>query len=203
MAKTDAVRLRSPGPKCRRSPPISVPATAFSACCRHRACRPLRAAQAMACDRLRRHAPNQRSRTAPASRCRRAHSGWIIQVGALESESEARQRIDAARSQARGLLDKADPFTEPVVAKGNQKAVPRPLCRPRARPGRGGMPDAEARRYFLHHRSQLIASSELKSQSRRQAPALLRLAHSLRRRSTFRAKAPSPVRANFSSRIYG
>jgi len=50
-----------------------------------------------------------------------AHTGWIIQVGALESESEARQRIDAARSQAHGLLAKADPFTEPVVAKGDKK----------------------------------------------------------------------------------
>jgi D-alanyl-D-alanine carboxypeptidase len=50
-----------------------------------------------------------------------AHTGWIIQVGALESESEARQRIDAARSQARGLLAKADPFTEPVLAKGDRK----------------------------------------------------------------------------------
>ncbi len=50
-----------------------------------------------------------------------AHTGWIIQVGALESEGEARQRIDAARSQARGLLAKADPFTEPVVAKGERK----------------------------------------------------------------------------------
>ena len=50
-----------------------------------------------------------------------AHTGWIIQVGALESESEARQRIEAARSQARGLLSKADPFTEPVVAKGDRK----------------------------------------------------------------------------------
>jgi D-alanyl-D-alanine carboxypeptidase len=50
-----------------------------------------------------------------------AHSGWIVQVGALESESEARQRIDAARSQARGLLAKADPFTEPVVGKGDRK----------------------------------------------------------------------------------
>jgi D-alanyl-D-alanine carboxypeptidase len=49
------------------------------------------------------------------------HTGWIIQVGALESESEARQRIDAARSQAHGLLNKADPFTEPVVAKGDKK----------------------------------------------------------------------------------
>jgi D-alanyl-D-alanine carboxypeptidase len=50
-----------------------------------------------------------------------AHTGWIIQVGALESEGEARERIDAARSQARGLLSKADPFTEPVVAKGDRK----------------------------------------------------------------------------------
>jgi len=29
---------------------------------------------------------------------------WIVQVGALDSESEAQQRIDAARSQAKGLL---------------------------------------------------------------------------------------------------
>jgi D-alanyl-D-alanine carboxypeptidase len=50
-----------------------------------------------------------------------AHTGWIIQVGALDSESEARERIDAARSQARGLLSKADPFTEAVVAKGDRK----------------------------------------------------------------------------------
>ncbi len=49
------------------------------------------------------------------------HTGWIIQVGALESESEAKQRIDLARTQARGLLGKADPFTEPVVAKDNRK----------------------------------------------------------------------------------
>jgi D-alanyl-D-alanine carboxypeptidase len=50
-----------------------------------------------------------------------AHTGWIIQVGALESESEARTRIEAARGQARGLLNKAEPFTEPVVAKGDRK----------------------------------------------------------------------------------
>jgi D-alanyl-D-alanine carboxypeptidase len=50
-----------------------------------------------------------------------SHSGWIVQVGALESETEAQQRIDAARSSARGLLSKADPFTEPVVAKDNRK----------------------------------------------------------------------------------
>ena len=56
-----------------------------------------------------------------ASKPATAHTGWIVQVGALESESEARQRIDAARNQARGLLAKADPFTEPVVAKGDRK----------------------------------------------------------------------------------
>lgn len=49
------------------------------------------------------------------------HSGWIVQVGALESESEAQQRIDAARNSARGLLSKADPFTEPVLARDNRK----------------------------------------------------------------------------------
>jgi len=50
-----------------------------------------------------------------------ARTGWIIQVGALESENEARERIAAARDQAHGLLSKADPFTETVVAKGDKK----------------------------------------------------------------------------------
>jgi D-alanyl-D-alanine carboxypeptidase len=50
-----------------------------------------------------------------------AHTGWIVQVGALESEDEAQKRIEAARSNARGLLTKADPFTEPVIAKDNRK----------------------------------------------------------------------------------
>jgi D-alanyl-D-alanine carboxypeptidase len=49
------------------------------------------------------------------------HTGWIIQVGALESEGEAKQRIDLARSKASNLLSKADPFTEAVVAKDNRK----------------------------------------------------------------------------------
>ena len=38
-----------------------------------------------------------------------------------KAKARRAQRIDAARSQARGLLGKADPFTEPVVAKGNRK----------------------------------------------------------------------------------
>jgi D-alanyl-D-alanine carboxypeptidase len=48
------------------------------------------------------------------------HTGWIVQVGALESESEAQKRIEAARDHARGLLNKADPFTETVVSKGDR-----------------------------------------------------------------------------------
>ena len=49
------------------------------------------------------------------------HTGWIVQVGALETEGEAQQRIEAARNGSRGLLNKADSFTEPVVAKDNRK----------------------------------------------------------------------------------
>jgi len=49
------------------------------------------------------------------------HTGWIVQVGALESEGEAQQRIEAARNQAHGLLSKADPFTEPIIGKGDRK----------------------------------------------------------------------------------
>jgi D-alanyl-D-alanine carboxypeptidase len=51
------------------------------------------------------------------------HTGWIVQVGALDSEDEAQQRIEAARDKAHGLLSKADPFTETVIAKGDHKLV--------------------------------------------------------------------------------
>ena len=57
----------------------------------------------------------------PASAPVKVHTGWIVQVGALETEAEAQARIDAARNSSRGLLTKADSFTEPVVAKDNRK----------------------------------------------------------------------------------
>jgi D-alanyl-D-alanine carboxypeptidase len=60
------------------------------------------------------------SQSAAAAKPAAARSGWIVQVGALESENEAQQRIEAARSRAKGLLSKADPFTETVVAKDNK-----------------------------------------------------------------------------------
>ena len=62
-------------------------------------------------------AVQQNSEIKPAA----VHTGWIVQVGALDSESEARQRLETARDQAHGMLGKADPFTEPVVAKGEKK----------------------------------------------------------------------------------
>jgi D-alanyl-D-alanine carboxypeptidase len=58
---------------------------------------------------------------APSAASSKPHSGWIVQVGALESENEAQARIEAARNSAHGLLAKADPFTEAVIAKGDHK----------------------------------------------------------------------------------
>jgi D-alanyl-D-alanine carboxypeptidase len=57
----------------------------------------------------------------PASAAVKVHTGWIVQVGALETEADAQARIEAARNSSRGLLNKADSFTEPVVAKDNRK----------------------------------------------------------------------------------
>jgi D-alanyl-D-alanine carboxypeptidase len=45
-------------------------------------------------------------------------SGWIVQVGAYDVESEARERLDMVRGRVK-LLGKADPFTE-AVAKGDK-----------------------------------------------------------------------------------
>jgi D-alanyl-D-alanine carboxypeptidase len=45
---------------------------------------------------------------------------WIIQVGALESEADARSRLNEARDHARAVLGKAEPFTE-TVAKGDKQ----------------------------------------------------------------------------------
>jgi D-alanyl-D-alanine carboxypeptidase len=39
-------------------------------------------------------------------------SGWLIQIGALPDENEAKQRLETAQTKAKSLLRKADPFTE-------------------------------------------------------------------------------------------
>jgi D-alanyl-D-alanine carboxypeptidase len=63
----------------------------------------------------------QAPKTMPPSAAVKVHTGWIVQVGALETEAEAQGRIEAARNSSRGMLSKADSFTEPVVAKDNRK----------------------------------------------------------------------------------
>ncbi len=54
---------------------------------------------------------------APSQRAIR--SGWIVQVGALDSVEAAKDRLVAARSKASSLLGRADAFTEPVT-KGDK-----------------------------------------------------------------------------------
>src|SRR5262249_44819368 len=57
--------------------------------------------------------------TEPTAQPLRTHSGWMIQVGALDAEDEAKARLDAAQSKAKNLLGRAERFTEPVV-QGNK-----------------------------------------------------------------------------------
>jgi D-alanyl-D-alanine carboxypeptidase len=42
----------------------------------------------------------------------KSRGAWLIQVGALPDESEAKQRLETAQSKAKDLLGRADPFTE-------------------------------------------------------------------------------------------
>jgi len=47
------------------------------------------------------------------------HGGWMIQVGAFDTENEAKERLSSARVNAKDQLGQASPFTEPV-AKGDK-----------------------------------------------------------------------------------
>jgi len=51
---------------------------------------------------------------APA-RSTKVRTGWMVQVGAFATESEAKQHLEEAQSKAKKLLGRADPFTEPVT----------------------------------------------------------------------------------------
>jgi len=45
---------------------------------------------------------------------RQAPAGWLIQIGAFNSEAEAKQHLSEAQRQASTVLGAADPFTEGV-----------------------------------------------------------------------------------------
>ena len=84
------------------------------------------------------------------------HTGWIIQVGALESESEARQRIEARAHQARGLL------ARPIHLPNRSSPKATGSCSGPVSPGSTAIrpkryAGPEALRHLLHHRSKLIA----------------------------------------------
>jgi D-alanyl-D-alanine carboxypeptidase len=49
----------------------------------------------------------------------KARGGWLIQVGALPDEKEAKQRLETAQSKANNLLGKASSFTE-RIEKGDK-----------------------------------------------------------------------------------
>jgi D-alanyl-D-alanine carboxypeptidase len=42
-------------------------------------------------------------------------AGWVIQVGAFDAELDAQQRLSKAHAKIGHVLDRADPFTEPVL----------------------------------------------------------------------------------------
>lgn len=65
-------------------------------------------------------APAQAPGAGPAAEpAAKPRSGWIIQVGAMPDEKEARERLEAAQNKAKALLGKADPFTE-RIEKGDK-----------------------------------------------------------------------------------
>jgi D-alanyl-D-alanine carboxypeptidase len=68
--------------------------------------------------------PQQPARIPPAAEPAQAaavpgRSGWIIQIGATDSESAARKLLDKARSTGHRLLVSAEPFTESVERNGS------------------------------------------------------------------------------------
>jgi len=47
----------------------------------------------------------------------KAHSGWMIQIGAFDDEHEAKQHLVKAKAEAKDQLAKADPFTERIAKR--------------------------------------------------------------------------------------
>ena len=95
----------------------------------------------------------------PASAAVKVHTGWIVQVGALETEAEAQARIEAARNSSRGLLNKAELVHRAGRCQGQSQTVPGPVRRFRARSGRSGLPGAAPLRHRLHGGPQLTLTA--------------------------------------------
>ena len=65
-----------------------------------------------------------------------ARGGWLIQIGAFEDESEAKQHLSAAQTKLHAALAAADPFTD-ACRKATRpftgRASPASTARPRNR----------------------------------------------------------------------
>ena len=61
----------------------------------------------------------RRSSLLNSTQSRGSREGWVIQVGALETVGQAKERLGSAKSSAASILKRADPFTEKVV-KGDK-----------------------------------------------------------------------------------
>ena len=56
--------------------------------------------------------PSASANERPVEKPAAARSGWAIQIGAYEGESEAKQKLSDAKAKAGGVLRKADAYTE-------------------------------------------------------------------------------------------
>ena len=59
--------------------------------------------------------PSAKAEEAPAPARHTTRGGWAIQVGAYEDESEAKQKISAAKTKITGVLQKAEAYIERTV----------------------------------------------------------------------------------------
>jgi len=62
--------------------------------------------------------PATKAADAPTPARRSVRPGWIIQVGALDDEAQAKGRLNSAQRKAASLLEKADAYTERITKDG-------------------------------------------------------------------------------------
>ena len=87
-------------------------------------------------------------RSGPGLRPSRA-GGWMIQVGAFDSENEAKERLTTAQTKAKDQLGDASPVHR-AGRQRRQDALSRPLCGPGKDPGGDRLQKPQAQRNSLH-----------------------------------------------------
>ncbi len=100
-------------------------------------------------------AAGRSSRTAPSSPPPRSTPAGSSRSARWRAKAK-RARASKPRAARPGPARQGRVLHRTGGRQGRPQAVPRPLCRPRPRSGRSGVPDAEALRHLLHHRPELI-----------------------------------------------